>query len=87
MNKLITKKTKNLLNNIRSYSRSKKLPYKHNLAISPVYPSLLNSSVKFLTSCPPELSKSSTDGFSAGLVDDCDLFKWAITVMGPPDTF
>jgi len=34
-----------------------------------------------------ELSKSSTDGFSAGLVDDCDLFKWAITVMGPPDTF
>lgn len=33
------------------------------------------------------LSKCSTDGFSAGLADDDDLFKWDVMVMGPPDTF
>ena len=33
-----------------------------------------------------ELTKKPVDGFSAGLVGD-SLFEWAITVMGPPDTF
>ena len=33
-----------------------------------------------------ELSKRPVEGFSAGLVDDTNLFQWAITVMGPPDT-
>lgn len=33
-----------------------------------------------------ELTKKPVDGFSAGLVED-SLFEWAITVMGPPDTY
>ncbi|XP_028396461.1 ubiquitin-conjugating enzyme E2 G1-like [Dendronephthya gigantea] len=34
-----------------------------------------------------ELSRKGTEGFSAGLVDDDDLFKWEVTIFGPPDTF
>ncbi|CAK0734380.1 Ubiquitin-conjugating enzyme E2 7 [Coccomyxa viridis] len=33
-----------------------------------------------------ELTKRPVDGFSAGLVDDSNLFEWQITIMGPPDT-
>ncbi|KAH8852073.1 Ubiquitin-conjugating enzyme E2 G1 isoform 2 [Schistosoma japonicum] len=33
-----------------------------------------------------ELSKSATEGFSAGLVDDDNIFKWQVLIMGPPDT-
>ncbi len=33
-----------------------------------------------------ELSRHPVDGFSAGLVDDSNVFEWAITIMGPPDT-
>ena len=36
--------------------------------------------------CCAELSKHPVDGFSAGLVDDSDLFEWQVTVIGPPDT-
>ena len=34
-----------------------------------------------------ELNKKGTEGFSAGLIDDEDLFKWEVTIFGPPDTF
>lgn len=34
----------------------------------------------------PELAKHPVDGFSAGLVDDENVFEWQITIMGPPDT-
>jgi ubiquitin-conjugating enzyme E2 G1 len=34
----------------------------------------------------PELTKNPVDGFSAGLVDDSNIFDWQITVIGPPDT-
>lgn len=34
-----------------------------------------------------ELQKSSTEGFSAGLVDDSDLFKWDVMIIGPYETF
>ncbi|XP_054748777.1 probable ubiquitin-conjugating enzyme E2 7 [Lytechinus pictus] len=34
-----------------------------------------------------DLAKQPVDGFSAGLVDDDDLFKWEVLVIGPPDTF
>ena len=34
----------------------------------------------------PDLKKSSVDGFSAGLIDDDDIFKWEIVIYGPPDT-
>ena len=33
-----------------------------------------------------ELSRNPIEGFSAGLVDDSNVFEWAVTIMGPPDT-
>ncbi|KAI9229492.1 MAG: ubiquitin conjugating enzyme [Piptocephalis tieghemiana] len=33
-----------------------------------------------------ELSRHPVDGFSAGLVDDSDIYQWEILIMGPPDT-
>lgn len=33
-----------------------------------------------------DLTKNPVEGFSAGLVDDSNLFEWQITVIGPPDT-
>ncbi|KAF7373356.1 Ubiquitin-conjugating enzyme [Mycena sanguinolenta] len=33
-----------------------------------------------------ELTKHPVEGFSAGLVDDDNLFEWEILVIGPPDT-
>ncbi|KAH9294946.1 hypothetical protein KI387_038534, partial [Taxus chinensis] len=33
-----------------------------------------------------ELSRNPLDGFSAGLVDDSNLFEWNVTIIGPPDT-
>ena len=31
-----------------------------------------------------ELMKSPDSGFSAGLVDDNDIFKWEVLIIGPP---
>ncbi|KAF3653559.1 Ubiquitin-conjugating enzyme E2 7 [Capsicum annuum] len=33
-----------------------------------------------------DLCKKPVDGFSAGLVDECNLFEWSVTIIGPPDT-
>lgn len=33
-----------------------------------------------------DLMKNPVDGFSAGLVDDSNLFEWQVTIIGPPDT-
>jgi hypothetical protein len=33
-----------------------------------------------------ELQKSPVEGFSAGLVDDNNMYEWEILIMGPPDT-
>jgi hypothetical protein len=33
-----------------------------------------------------ELTKHPVEGFSAGLVDDSNIFEWAVTIIGPPDT-
>uniref|UniRef100_A0A914CSK7 UBC core domain-containing protein n=1 Tax=Acrobeloides nanus TaxID=290746 RepID=A0A914CSK7_9BILA len=33
-----------------------------------------------------ELRRNPVDGFSAGLVDDNNIFKWEVLVIGPPDT-
>eukprot|EP00123_Amoebidium_parasiticum_P007478 comp18149_c0_seq1/m.18900 comp18149_c0_seq1/g.18900 ORF comp18149_c0_seq1/g.18900 comp18149_c0_seq1/m.18900 type:complete len:171 (-) comp18149_c0_seq1:267-779(-) len=33
-----------------------------------------------------ELMKHPVEGFSAGLIDDNDIFRWEIIIMGPPDT-
>lgn len=34
-----------------------------------------------------ELTKNPPEGFSAGLIDDDNLYKWELMVVGPPDTF
>lgn len=34
-----------------------------------------------------ELKKNPVEGFSAGLVDDNNLYEWEILIVGPPDTF
>ncbi|XP_071946482.1 ubiquitin-conjugating enzyme E2 G1-like [Antedon mediterranea] len=34
-----------------------------------------------------ELSRNPSEGFSAGLVDDENLFKWEVMILGPPNTF
>lgn len=33
-----------------------------------------------------ELAKNPIEGFSAGLVDDSNIFEWCITIIGPADT-
>jgi len=33
-----------------------------------------------------DLTRNPVDGFSAGLVDECNIFEWQVSVMGPPDT-
>uniref|UniRef100_A0A0N4ZFE8 E2 ubiquitin-conjugating enzyme n=1 Tax=Parastrongyloides trichosuri TaxID=131310 RepID=A0A0N4ZFE8_PARTI len=33
-----------------------------------------------------ELQKNPVDGFSAGLVNDDDVYKWEVLIIGPPDT-
>jgi ubiquitin-conjugating enzyme E2 G1 len=33
-----------------------------------------------------EIHMSICTGFSAGLVDDNDIFKWEVLIIGPPDT-
>jgi len=33
-----------------------------------------------------ELNKNPVEGFSAGLIDDDDIFRWEVLIIGPPDT-
>merc|ERR1719251_843444 len=33
-----------------------------------------------------ELNKSPVEGFSAGLIDDQDIFRWEVLIIGPSDT-
>lgn len=33
-----------------------------------------------------ELNKNAVEGFSAGLIDDNDIYKWEVLIIGPPDT-
>lgn len=35
---------------------------------------------------PIELNKNPVEGFSAGLIDDDDIYKWEVMVMGPSET-
>lgn len=34
-----------------------------------------------------DLNKNGAEGFSAGLIDDENLFKWELMIVGPPETF
>jgi len=33
-----------------------------------------------------DLSRNPPDGISVGLIDDDNIFKWSVMVIGPPDT-
>lgn len=33
-----------------------------------------------------ELKKRPVEGFSAGLVNDDDIYKWEVLIIGPQDT-
>jgi ubiquitin-conjugating enzyme E2 G1 len=33
-----------------------------------------------------DMLKNPIPGFSAGLVDDDDIYKWEVVIYGPPDT-
>lgn len=35
---------------------------------------------------PTELNKNPVEGFSAGLIDDDDIYQWEVVVIGPQDT-
>jgi hypothetical protein len=41
---------------------------------------------KILFSRNKELVKNPVNGFSAGLINDDDIYKWEILIIGPPDT-
>jgi len=43
-------------------------------------------SLHFVCFCT-ELNKNPVDGFSAGLIDDSDIYRWEVMVIGPPDTY
>ncbi|KAL8581192.1 ubiquitin-conjugating enzyme E2 G1 [Nucella lapillus] len=45
-----------------------------------------NSGALLLRKQLAELSKSGTEGFSAGLIDDDDVYKWEVLIYGPPET-
>uniref|UniRef100_A0A3B3DBB4 Ubiquitin-conjugating enzyme E2G 1a (UBC7 homolog, yeast) n=1 Tax=Oryzias melastigma TaxID=30732 RepID=A0A3B3DBB4_ORYME len=32
------------------------------------------------------LNKNPVEGFSAGLIEDSDLYRWEVLIIGPPDT-
>ena len=34
-----------------------------------------------------DLNKKPVEGFSAGLIDDNDLFKWEVMIIGPSDSY
>eukprot|EP00047_Mylnosiga_fluctuans_P001695 m.221492 g.221492 ORF g.221492 m.221492 type:complete len:166 (-) comp10599_c0_seq1:80-577(-) len=46
----------------------------------------MDSSALLLKRQLAELNKNPVEGFSAGLVDDDNLYRWELMVMGPPDT-
>ena len=45
------------------------------------------TSICYVVLLMSELQKKPVDGFSAGLVDDDDIYKWEVLIMGPPDTY
>ncbi|CAA0809403.1 ubiquitin carrier protein 7 [Striga hermonthica] len=55
-------------------------PFSPYLMASPSQASLL------LQKQLKDLCKNPVDGFSAGLLDESNLFEWSVTIIGPPDT-
>ena len=34
-----------------------------------------------------DLKKNPVEGFSAGLLDDNNIYKWEVMIVGPPETY
>jgi len=49
-------------------------------------PQQSNSSSLILRRQLTELTKRPVEGFSAGLVNDSNLYEWEVMIIGPPDT-
>lgn len=47
---------------------------------------LIKNSFSSLNYFKLDLSKCPVDGFSAGLVDENNIYDWDIMIIGPPDT-
>uniref|UniRef100_A0A8C4GPS8 UBC core domain-containing protein n=1 Tax=Dicentrarchus labrax TaxID=13489 RepID=A0A8C4GPS8_DICLA len=45
-----------------------------------------SSSQKYHLPVFAELNKNPVEGFSAGLIDDDDIYKWEVVIIGPQDT-
>lgn len=43
---------------------------------------LISNTGRYIT----ELNKNPVEGFSAGLIDDDDIYQWEVVVIGPQDT-
>lgn len=41
---------------------------------------------QFIYKFVSELNKNPVEGFSAGLIDDNDIYRWEVLIIGPPDT-
>ncbi|CAN6993794.1 hypothetical protein Bca4012_048550 [Brassica carinata] len=41
---------------------------------------------KQLKGTPQKFNMHPVDGFSAGLVDEKNIFEWSVTIIGPPDS-
>jgi ubiquitin-conjugating enzyme E2 G1 len=42
--------------------------------------------ILFFQNLISELSKNPVEGFSAGLVDESNIYEWEVMILGPPDT-
>ncbi|XP_010253222.1 PREDICTED: ubiquitin-conjugating enzyme E2 7 isoform X1 [Nelumbo nucifera] len=73
-----------------SLSLSLSLSLSRSSSISILYPSSLMAAATqaslLLHKQLKDLCKNPVDGFSAGLVDDSNIFEWSVTIIGPPDT-
>ncbi|XP_041084338.1 ubiquitin-conjugating enzyme E2 G1-like isoform X1 [Polyodon spathula] len=47
---------------------------------------MTEQSVLLLRKQLAELNKNPVEGFSAGLIDDDDIYKWEVVIIGPQDT-
>ncbi|KAK7312481.1 hypothetical protein VNO77_36374 [Canavalia gladiata] len=50
------------------------------------YPFMASQASLLLQKQLKDLCKNPVDGFSAGLVDENNIFEWSVTIIGPPDT-
>ncbi|CAL2036843.1 unnamed protein product [Caenorhabditis brenneri] len=63
------------------------LEFRHHRFIDACYSiSQMEQSSLLLKKQLADMRRVPVDGFSAGLVDDNDIYKWEVLVIGPPDT-